>query len=519
MNDQENPPQDIDLKVSADDKQLIAVVPGGGNVVSLTAQGLANRVKEKGFADWQTQDNALAEAAASLGKLEQPKEFVVAERVDGQFELKVADDARTVFLTLKAPRGGEPVSESQIQAALQAEGITHGIGSDAIQAAITEGTIEDAIIAEATLPEQGADTVFESLIPEVKDTRPKVNEDGSVDYHEIGAFITVEAGDKLMRKHPPSKGTKGMDVRGKEISAKPGKDIAFKTGLSGVTTDPADKNTLLATIGGQPIIVDNGIEVSPVISVKNVDMSTGNIDFVGTVNIQGDVVEGMKVHATGDIIISGMVEGAELEAGGDIVISKGVIGRGEMRTQNGEPGQGAAKLRSDGSIEARFIENALVEAAGNVTVGELVSHSEISSLNHVIVGKKGAKKGHILGGKTRATMGIQAQVIGSQSNVKTIIEVGSNPNLHKRVRQIRALLEEKAEENGKLLTLISRLRLQTDTKSKTLLERVTATQDKLISDIQQLEDENTSLEKQDALNNNAKVTIGKHAFSGASITI
>jgi uncharacterized protein (DUF342 family) len=519
MNDHENPGPAIALKVSDDDQQLIAVVPAGDNIASLTAQGLVNMIKGQGFADWQSRDAAMADAVASLGTLTEQTEFIVAERVDGTLQLQVTDDAHKALLSIKPPHGGAPVTEAQVMAALQAEGVSHGIKTEAIKAALQSGATENAVIAEATLPTAGTDTVFESLIPAVKHAHPKINEDGRADYHEIGALITVAAGDKVMRKHPPTSGTHGVDVRGQVITATAGKDLNFKSGLSGVAPDPADKNILLASIGGRPVLVENGVEVSHVITVKNVDIASGNIHFVGTVNIQGDVMEGMQVQATDDIIISGMVEGAELEAGGDITINKGVIGRGEVRTESGEPGHGVAKLNSGGSITARFIENALVEAAGNVTVGELVSHCEISSLQQVIVGKKGAKKGHILGGKTRATLGIEAQVIGSQSDVKTIIAVGNNPNLHKQVRQLRAQLEENEEEKLKLLTLISRLRLQADTKSKLLLARVLATQDKLLADSQALEDEIKTLEKQDELNNSAKVKIGKHAFSGVTITI
>ena len=36
-------------------------------------------------------------------------------------------------------------------------------------------------------------------------------------------------------------------------------------------------------------------------------MATGNIAFDGTVNIEGEVLPGMKVHASGDIVVTGVV--------------------------------------------------------------------------------------------------------------------------------------------------------------------------------------------------------------------
>ena len=519
MSDQDNPPADIILKVCNDDKQLAAIVPGGGNVIALTAQGLNDRLTEQGYGDWQILESALAEAAASIGKLSQEREFIVANRTDGELSLEVSADATEAVLSITPHRGGKPVTKSQVMEALAAENITHGIQNSVIETAISSASADPYIIAKATLPTNGDDAIFESLIPEAKDSRPKINQDGSADYHEIGSFIVVNAGDRLMRKLPPTSGKNGVDVYGKELTAQAGKNLDFAPNLAGVQIDPDDKDILIAATGGQPTIVERGATVSPVITVKNVDLTTGNIDFDGAVNIQGDVVEGMKIFATGDIAISGMVEGAELNAGGNIVINKGVIGRGDLRTAKGEPGPSVAQLKSGESIEARFIENAIVEAAENVTVGELVSHSEISALNHVVVGKKGAKKGHILGGKTQATMCVQAQIIGSQANVKTVIEVGSNPELHKRVKQIQTDLQSKEDEKLKLMTLVSRLSLQKDPKSKALLERVIATQDQLKTDIQTLQDESNNLGAQDELSNSAKVKVGKHAFSGSLITV
>jgi len=519
MTEQNNPPVDIVYKLSDDQQQLVAVVAAGENVVATTAKALNNRCHEQGYGDWQIQESALAEAAAANGKLEQEQEFVIACRKDGELALEIPDDATRVVLSTTPPRGGKPVSEAQVMEALTAADVTHGINKETIKAALSAGPADQVLIAEASLPVNGEDTLFESLVAEAKDSRPTINADGRVDYHEIGQFIVVEAGEQLMRKHPPTPGTNGADVYGKMLPAKPGKNLDFANGLAGVEIDANDKNLLKATTGGQPEIVERGVTVAPVISVKNVDLETGNIDFVGTVNISGDVVEGMKVFATGDIVVSGMVEGAELNAGGNILIKKGVIGRGELRTEKGEPGPGAAQLKSGGSIEARFVENAIVQAAENVTVAELVSHSEMSVQNLVLVGKKGAKKGHILGGKTTATMGVQAQVIGSQANVKTIVEVGSRPELHKKVRQIQYDLESKDEEKIKLMTLVSRLTLKSDEKSKALLERVIATQDELNASAQKLKDEREQLSAQDELTGTAKVAVGKHAFSGAVIFV
>lgn len=518
--DNEKPEKNpITFKIDANEKQLIAELPSGADVPSLNTFQLQNLIKSSGYAEWHLIEDAIAKACDLLGTLEHATEVIVGERLDGELLIEVADDASCAYMSVTPPAGGDAVTIELVLEALTEKGITQGIKKDAIENALANNKAEKCVIAQGTPPQHGEDSTFESLITDAKDARPQINDDGSVDYHEISTFITVNAGDELMRKIPPTQGTDGVDVYAKVISAIPGKDVPFANRLTGVAFDPNDKNILLASTGGQPEVVDKGMTVNPVINVKDVDISVGNIDFDGTVNVQGDVTEGMKILATGDIIVAGMMEGADLEADGDIIVRKGIIGRGEVRTEKGEPGLGAAKLKSGGSVEARFIENAIVQAEGNVTVGELVSHSEISALNQVVVGKKGAKKGHILGGKTKAVMAVDAQVIGSQGNVQTIIEVGSNPELHEKVQKATQAYEEKIEEYEKLSTLIKRLKGQTDPKSKSIMVRALTTLEKFNEDIAVIKEEKEQLEAKDEITGSAKVSVGKHAFPGASITI
>jgi len=512
-------PPTLTLKCNPADKQLVAIIPEGTNVLSISLPDIHTMISDQGCAEWRMLNDALAQVCKLMGTLTAEREVIVAEYLDGEFSLSVSDDFLIAYLSITSPSGGNAVEESQVSTAMANRGFTQGITHDAIRAAIVSCNADKILVARGISPKQGTDTTFESLVPEAKDIRPKVNDDGSVDYHEIGAFITVNVGDKLMRRLPSTAGTNGIDVYGKVISATAGKDLSYANGLCGVETDPDDANVLIASIGGQPEIIEAGAKVHPVINVKNVDMGTGNIDFNGTVKITGDVSEGMKIYATGDILINGMVEGAELSADGDIIINKGVIGRGEARSADGEPGVGAAQLTSGGSIEARFIENALVEAAENVTVGELVSHSEIIAHNQVVIGKKGAKKGHILGGKVQARMRVTAQVIGSQANIQTLVQVGSNPELREKRVQLKAGLQEKMQEYEKLTTLISRLRNQKDEKSKAILVRALSTLKKLNTNIKEITEQQEILTAQDELISESKVTVGKHAFPGVVITV
>jgi uncharacterized protein (DUF342 family) len=516
MSEEDQTSATISLQTSEDSATLLAIVPPASQgLAAMQAPQLGQMLRERGYGDWLLDEAQIQAACAAIGKHEEEKRFEVARRLDGEVEISVENHDMEAYMQITPAYGGAPIERHHVLKALNEKGITHGIK----QEAITVDSTEKILIAQGEPPVDGDDAVFESLLPDVQDKRPKINDDGSVDYFEIGAFVTVSAGDSLMRRLPPTDGINGTDVFGKVITAKPGKTLEFATRMEGVKIDPNDKDVLIATNGGQPEIIERGMSVNPVMSLKSVGLETGNINFEGTVNVSGDVHEGAKIFASGDILISGMAEGAEIRAQGNIVITKGVIGRGNIHENDGKPGTGIAQLTSGGSIEARFIENAIVFAGKNITVNELVSHSELTAANCIKIGKKGAKKAHVRGGRIRATISVEAQVFGSPANIKTEVEVGNDPELRERLKKVTNEFDEAEENYQKLSTLIGRLRSQTDAKSKATLVRALNSLKETIAKIESLRKEKENLNKRNELTDSSMVVVGEHAYPGVTITI
>lgn len=82
---------------------------------------------------------------------------------------------------------------------------------------------------------------------------------------------------------------------------------------------------------GHVSLVEGKVFVSDVYEVENVDLSTGNIDFEGSVQVNGNVSSNFVIRAGGNVIISGVVEGAYIEAGGNIIIARGMNGMARVR--------------------------------------------------------------------------------------------------------------------------------------------------------------------------------------------
>ena len=75
------------------------------------------------------------------------------------------------------------------------------------------------------------------------------------------------------------------------------------------------------------MVTEGKLEIlSTLVQRDDVDLSTGNINFHGDVEVYGKVTENMKIRADGNITVYRNVTHATLEAGGSIIIKANLIG-------------------------------------------------------------------------------------------------------------------------------------------------------------------------------------------------
>jgi hypothetical protein len=315
---------------------------------------------------------------------------------------------------------------------------------------------------------------------------------------------------------PPTRGQAGTTVRGQRIDAKDGKDTPFPPKMTGAAVSPTDPNLVVAVISGQPVLTGNEVSVNSSISVKEVNLAQGSIDFEGTVMISGDVHTGMTVRASGDVIIGGTVcEAATVEAGGSITVQKGIIGRGAIDETGKASGEGFANVSCKGDLTARFIENARVRVGGNAVVGELISHSDVTAAT-LKVGQEKAKRGHIMGGRAVVEKSLVAEVLGSPAGVVTAVTAGVDNEALAALKQNQELLEKKEAELMGLAKAASRL----GPGQAALRERVTATQRGLQEQMIALRTETTRWEERiAALAKEARIAANRHVFHNVQVQV
>lgn len=442
-------PQDVDgsFKIRVTKNGIFLIVnPPKGKGRRISVQEVQNALYERQIVDV---DPKLIQNIVEKAKGEPVKigEWQPNPEYDGKMSLEVSEDEMKVYLTLIPPRrNGRIVEFDDVMAELEKRGIVYGIKEDIIKEAIEEDKFNQPIlIAEGKPPKDGEDAKIDYKFKVDKEIRLEEDEKGRVDFRELDLIENVVVGQVLAVKIPATRGEPGTTVTGRELPAKDGKDVQLQPGKNVKISD--DGMQLLAEINGQVVYNRGRVSVEPVYEVKgDVSLDTGNIVFLGTVIVRGNVEDGFSVKAAGNIDIRGNVGKAQLEAEGDIIIKQGLLGKDE------------AEIVAGNDIVAKFIERAKkVEAGRDVIVSEGIMHSYVDAGKRIICN---GRRAMIVGGRVRAGEEVNAKTIGSPSFTETTVEVGLDPKSRQQLIELQEELRESKEKIHELTMNINTLQSQ-----------------------------------------------------------
>lgn len=458
-------PQINGLTFTEIDKRLVMRCSLATPRPALDLAALRSLLQSSGLGSWTAPGQSLGDFLEHWGGAATDFEVSVERCEDASFDIEVSKDAQQAWLCVKPARGGQPLRLDDLLSALAAAGVVHGVDRDAVQLACSQDQPAKVLVASATGPQAGTDARFELLVADTRDRAPKVDTQGHIDFHELGDIPMVKADQPLMRRHPPTRGVDGTTVRGERMPAAAGKDIPFAAQLVGACVDPHDANLLRALFSGQPVRCETAVTVERVLRLKNISMASGNIDFDGTIEVAEDVHPGMKVHASGDVIVKGTVEGAHITCDGSVQVAGGIIARAVIRAAN--------------DVSARFSEQSEIHAGATIAITDMAVHCTLESQNAISVGSAETHKGRLVGGLTRAMMRVLVPTLGASAGGVTKVQVGVNPQLDHRLQELDALAKQQKEDEDKLAKVVKHLTQVGDPRG--LLPQVQATRKQLLA--------------------------------------
>ncbi|MFB5083020.1 DUF342 domain-containing protein [Symbiobacterium thermophilum] len=375
--------------------------------------------------------------------MSEPREGLDAGRTgprDAELLLLVSPNAMSVEARVVPPEpGGRNITREQVLQELARLKVVFGIDHAAIDRLVEMAEKgfrldrQGIVVAEGRPPVDGQDAaIIHHPLLQTPAGYPRLTEDGRADFFDLNLVRNVAKDTVLATRKPPTPGEPGIDVFGRTVKAREGRDVRLRAG-AGTRLSP-DGQSVIATVEGHASISASGeVTVSPIFTVPgDVGYGSGNIDFVGTVVVRGDVTQGFTVKAGGNVEVHGGIMGGSVEAGGDVLVRYGIVGAGRGRVKAG------------GKVRCRFIESAEVEAAGDVVVSDGILNSQVSGDSVLVTGGRGS----IIGGRIRARREISAQTLGSPMGAATDLQVGVPPAVRGELDQIREQLARVEDRFG-----------------------------------------------------------------------
>lgn len=379
---------------------------------------------------------------------------IISKPTDSAIHITVSANKLEASLFITPPsNGGREANLETINILLASKNIVYGIDNKLLQDICSNPVYNKTyVVARGIKPINGINGTYKILFQTEKDTKPKEREDGTVDFYDLETVENVKKGQILCSLTSATEGKDGIGVDGGVLACIKGKPTPSLLGKNCKLSQ--DEAKILSTIDGQVEFSNGKINVNQTLYIKdNVDTSTGNIKAVGNVIINGSVLPGFLVEATGNIQCNSVVSSATLISGGNITLKCGVTG---------------GKIICEGDLTSRFIENTNAFIKGNIKA-DYIMHSTIKCGKNIHTTSSISR---IVGGSYLVGENVVTRTIGSVAGTKTHLELGTDPDLilrqNKLVEEIPAL-ENKLQSLNSLISLLQQFesanRLTDDKKS------------------------------------------------------
>ncbi len=354
----------------------------------------------------------LANGEKPVEQTEEPYARMIVELARDKMKATIRYDTR---------EGARLPTKEMVMTALEEAGVVYGIDEESIEIGIR--SLSPFVAAEGLLPVAGENAYIDRKFDLGVKGRPVVDEYDKVDYKDLNLFVLAKENQTLAIRVPQTKGTPGKNILGEVVPAQNGRPVPMPEGKN--TKAVGDR--LIATVNGQIVDKGNRISIDPKLEIKgSVGVSTGDVEFDGSIKINGDVDYGFTVKATGDIEIKGSVNGA-IVTGRNVYISGGVTGADR------------AKVFAEHDVRTAFAENAFIEAGNDIFISDIALHSHIRAGKRIIMEDK---HGQITGGHAVAGESISVKIIGNEAFVVTRVSVGVDPTLQKEYQDLKKSYKE-----------------------------------------------------------------------------
>ncbi|MEG1973090.1 MAG: FapA family protein, partial [Oscillospiraceae bacterium] len=232
-----------------------------------------------------------------------------------EIKIEITRDKMTAFLNAKVYGPEQQIFPDDIIKKLNEKGVIYGINNELIREFCSKRQFFKSIRAASGLqPTKGDDGKLTFYFRRELSSAPVELEDGTLDFKNLNNIENVAKDDLLCTMVPPGAGADGINLFNNVVPAQLGRAAQMPTGKNVLASE--DGLSLYATVDGSITYKGGVITIDDCRIIKtDVGPETGNVEYSGSLVINGSIMEGFSVKAAKDITVRGNVEGAKVTAG------------------------------------------------------------------------------------------------------------------------------------------------------------------------------------------------------------
>lgn len=356
------------------------------------------------------------------------------EEVDGPVICAmVPSDAMAAFFCVLPSTIPSPITQELIMSSITAREIDpRYIRSEDIDRIVeNEDYFRIFSVAQGISPTDGENGTVIDHYPREWNPPVRGEDDDDNNIKSLKFVTPINKGDVICDIIPPTSGEEGSNIYGKPVAPKPGKAANVPKGRNTVLTE--DKSALIADADGHIIYEHHEFQVNHTLSIPgSLDGSAGTLNFLGNIEVNGNIAQGVHLNASGYIKVYGTAEGVTLTSDGHITLKNGINGNNSGIIKTGE------------YIKSQFLENATVHCSQDVLTESIVNC-------HIVCGQSvdvTRGRGIIMGGTIYAIKSVSAKMIGKPSGIVTEFFLGTKPDTDDT--QLEQLKEQQKEMQATL---------------------------------------------------------------------
>lgn len=330
----------------------------------------------------------------------------------GEARFFLSEDRMRAYACLFPPENnGEALSLEEFFQDLRYEGIQQNLPREELQGEFEQGYLRIFLAAQGSLPQAGENGRVTELFPRREHMGLEAGDGGQIDL-EQSTLQPIRRGTAICGIRLPRAGVDGMDVTGQKLPAEQAVGAFVPQGKN--TAVSRDGLALTASVDGILYVEDGRFCVlEQKIIDGDLNQFQGVLRISGSLYIGGNVDGGVKVEASGDIVVAGRLGQARITSSeGTIRVQQGIFGA-----------EGKTFLRADRQVQSPVMEWAEVDA-GTSVIAETISNSVIRCGDTVYAT---SGRGMIVDSRIYAGGSVLCQRIGNLAGGRCRFSVGYPP--------------------------------------------------------------------------------------------